>query len=544
MAVVQISRVQVRRGRANASSGVPQLSSGELGWAVDVQELYIGNGSIQEGSPNVGNTRILTEKSNILGLVGQYTYRNVDNSNIQTGASAPVSRSLQARLDESVTARSFGAVGNGIYNVISDTYTSTNVANDTVALQRAITQLFSGLESNRVVLQLPAGIFVINDSLKVPPFAVLKGAGKDKTIIVQSGNFPIFQTIGSGTGTAGGAVLLGDMDLLNQPKFIEFADMTLRTTTGTTPIVMLESTVNSVFYNVKFNGSWDNGGDAVVEANCGVQLRATSSLVTSKDNLFDSCDFVRLSYAVNSTYDITQNTLVNCLFESCYGGVLFGQNVMSGIAGRSIGPSRNKIMNSKFVDINRQAINVVNGAGNLSKGNTFVRVGNDGPSSNTATYPVIYFGNGSNASEGDQFERSYNLTSRTGYTSSVYVGEMSGIAVSDHKFNEEIYISTTTGAEYKLLLRLPGGESSRINVHYVYKSIINDVVRHGTLYITADQYNSSVGLSDEYQGSANSEVLKFKAEYLTGDTTTVYIQYSNTVAAETGYINYWYEILS
>ena len=543
MAVVQISRVQVRRGRANASSGVPQLSSGELGWAVDVQELYIGNGSIQEGSPNVGNTKILTEKSNILSLVGQYVYRNVDNSNIQTGTASPVSRSLQARLDESVTVRSFGAVGNGIYNVDSDTYTSTNIVNDTLALQRAITQLFSGLESNRVILELPAGIFVINDSLKVPPYAVLRGAGKDKTIIVQSGNFPIFQTIGAGVGTAGGAVLLGDMNLLNQPKFIEFTDMTLRTTTSLTPAVILESTVNSVFYNVKFNGSWDHG-DSIVEDDCGIQFRATSSLVTSKDNLFDNCEFVRLSYAVNSTYDITQNSLVNCLFESCGSGVLFGQNVMANAAGRSIGPSRNRIVNSKFVDINQRAINVVKGAGNLSKGNTFIRVGNDGPSSNTAVYPVIYFGNGSNASEGDQFERSYNLTSRTGYTSSVYVGEMSGIAVSDHKFNEEIYISTTTGAEYKLLLRLPGGESSRINVHYVYKSVLNDVVRHGTLYITADQYNSSVGLSDEYQGSANSEVLKFKAEYLGDDTTTVYIQYSNTVAAETGYINYWYEVLS
>ena len=46
MAVVQISRIQIRRGRKNTGSGIPQLASGELGWAVDSQELYIGNGAV------------------------------------------------------------------------------------------------------------------------------------------------------------------------------------------------------------------------------------------------------------------------------------------------------------------------------------------------------------------------------------------------------------------------------------------------------------------------------------------------------------------
>ena len=35
MAVVQISSIQVRRGQKNIGSGLPQLASGELGWAVD-----------------------------------------------------------------------------------------------------------------------------------------------------------------------------------------------------------------------------------------------------------------------------------------------------------------------------------------------------------------------------------------------------------------------------------------------------------------------------------------------------------------------------
>ena len=61
MAIVQISRIQIRRGQKLTGSGVPQLAGGELGWAVDTRELYIGNGSVSEGSPAVGNSKILTE---------------------------------------------------------------------------------------------------------------------------------------------------------------------------------------------------------------------------------------------------------------------------------------------------------------------------------------------------------------------------------------------------------------------------------------------------------------------------------------------------
>jgi len=61
MAVVQISRIQIRLGKSLSGTGLPQLASGELAWSLDTQELYIGNGSVAEGSPAVGNTKILTE---------------------------------------------------------------------------------------------------------------------------------------------------------------------------------------------------------------------------------------------------------------------------------------------------------------------------------------------------------------------------------------------------------------------------------------------------------------------------------------------------
>ena len=60
MAVIQISKIQVRRG---LQENLPQLASGELGWSIDERRLYIGNGTLVEGAPEVGITEILTEYS-------------------------------------------------------------------------------------------------------------------------------------------------------------------------------------------------------------------------------------------------------------------------------------------------------------------------------------------------------------------------------------------------------------------------------------------------------------------------------------------------
>ena len=68
-------------------------------------------------------------------LSDQYTYRN--GSNVQTGASAaiiPIHKEVyNPRLDDIVSARSFGANGDG--------------TDQTVAIQRAIDQLFLPMQT-------------------------------------------------------------------------------------------------------------------------------------------------------------------------------------------------------------------------------------------------------------------------------------------------------------------------------------------------------------------------------------------------------------
>ena len=63
MAIVQISRITNRKG---LQENLPQLAGAELGWSTDERRLFIGNGTLQDGAPEIGNTEILTEFSELV----------------------------------------------------------------------------------------------------------------------------------------------------------------------------------------------------------------------------------------------------------------------------------------------------------------------------------------------------------------------------------------------------------------------------------------------------------------------------------------------
>ena len=91
MPIVQISRIQHRRGRA---TDLPQLAAGELGWVIDEQRLYIGNGTVADGAPAVGNTEILTANSTSFSDAVAYVYKGYlgDATPIITGDGIDVVR--------------------------------------------------------------------------------------------------------------------------------------------------------------------------------------------------------------------------------------------------------------------------------------------------------------------------------------------------------------------------------------------------------------------------------------------------------------------
>ena len=77
MAVIQVSKIQVRSG---LQQDLPALDTGEFGWSVDTQRLFIGKGTLAEGAPTTGVTEVMTEySSGLLALSIDQLNANVAN---------------------------------------------------------------------------------------------------------------------------------------------------------------------------------------------------------------------------------------------------------------------------------------------------------------------------------------------------------------------------------------------------------------------------------------------------------------------------------
>ncbi|MGY8867150.1 MAG: glycosyl hydrolase family 28-related protein, partial [Methylophagaceae bacterium] len=177
MAVIQISRVQHRRGLLQ---DLPQLSAAELGWVIDNRKLYIGNGPVEEGAPIIGNTEILTQYSDILGGISSYTYKGTEVGYIaqtQSG-SGNVQRTLQSKLDDFVSAKDFGIIGDG----------TTDVA---TKINWMLFQIYCREATNTKSLKrifFPAGTYIVKSPIKIPDGCVIVGEGAENTIFKYTGS--------------------------------------------------------------------------------------------------------------------------------------------------------------------------------------------------------------------------------------------------------------------------------------------------------------------------------------------------------------------
>ena len=490
MAVVQISRIQVRRGQKNQGSGLPQLASGELGWAIDTRELFVGNGSVSEGAPAVGNTKILTEYDDLFRLAETYNYR-ADDSFILTGpnSSNPVLRTLQERLDDRVSVRSFGAKGDG-----------TQVA--TTQLQTAIDQLYINSATktsaqSRVVLHLEAGEYLIDDLLYLPPNATLVGAGSGKTIIKQTtASKGVFKTVNS-SSTPGSPASDSTSTTINQAQNIRLEGMTLEVTSSAKALV-LQSCRDSKFADVEVKGVWTSG-DAIASTDVGIELNSLSGSVESSNNDFVKCKVTGFAYGVLSNWDIDNVHWHDCEFETLGYGVVFGETMILGNAasGQSTGPVNCKLIENTFTDINRQGLWIENGSRNTSHGNKFTRVGVDGGTEEQPVYSVVKFIESSNQSLNDFFARTATLIAGSIANTVPYIPEIEGPATFNLNYETEITFGKLNGTR---LFRLPADTNQSFDIDYSLVSQSYNVIRNGVLNVTVDTRSNpnAVQISDDY----------------------------------------------
>ena len=437
MAIVQISRITQRKG---LESDLPQpLAGAELGWAVDQRRLFIGNGTLADGAPVVGNTEVLTEFSDILEFASQYTYQGAAAGyTVQTGATPgdPVAQSIQSRLDSFAVITAFGATGDGVTDV-------------TANINRALFQILcrSTNPSARRGIFFPAGIYIITDTLNIPPNCQLYGEGADSTIIsfnVQNWNSAVAYAAGIlvyntattlyyrsnfavPTGTAINSTnsdgdpywtaeslpeyMLQTADSLQQtgvnigtngaalPGNVEISSMKFMTN-QIHDGVLIEYADRCVFDNVTVQGPLTQ--TELVDAGDNIAaIRWTSSLsAVSRNVTWNNCKFSGFSYATDTDQQIQGITFSNCDFDTLHQGIILGGAVP--VNGGATGV---RIVQNTFDNIHSQGIVIDGVSHNATAYNTFYDVGNGFNGSAFPASSIIVIDAENNVSIGDMFQR-------------------------------------------------------------------------------------------------------------------------------------------
>ena len=537
MPIVQISRIQHRRGKR---TDLPQLAAGELGWVVDEQRLFIGNGTVADGAPAVGNTEIVTAGPSSFTTALNYVYKGYlgDATPIQTGVSGDHTRTLQQRLDDTVSVKAFDAKGD-------------DSTNDTAAIQRAIDELYSDTDAladdprSRRILFFPAGIYRINGSITIPPYAHLVGEGPDKTIIRQQG------------GNASVAVTEDDeenifpaigTDGATTPTQIQIEGITFKNAESYGG-VSIDNATKVYFNHCKFEGTYASGGvDNTISK--GVTVRSTTALPCA-NIYFNHCQFTKFARLVDLSYDVKNVRFNDCDFSTAYYGAMLGETMDGSTNGLTIGPRDIQFTGNSWSTIGQQAIYVkqsssTTGTGTrnvISSGNWYAStVGNNFEGIGSLNeVPVIQYDNDECTSTMDFFERS-DLRRSDGSSHMNAAPELQGIGIQDKAIKSQTLIDNTSSAttinEYPAL----AGKGLRIK----YKIVRGTLDRTGELVVSAStngvQYDDTFTESGSDIGVDLTAVLDDKDS--TAGSETVALKYTTTSTGSDATLDYQTTIIA
>jgi hypothetical protein len=358
MAIVNITRIQHRRG--NQVDLPTPLASGELGWAIDSQRLFIGNGSLAEGAPAVGNTEVLTEHSDLSALaagISAFTFEGTPDGSITSG----VSRSVKNKLTDTVSVRDFGADGDG--------------SECSGAINAALFDLFTGGSQNQIKLYFPAGEYLINQALEIPPNAYLYGDGMGNTIIKTTISIPLLRTDDSAGDSGGSMGTSAPTPTL--PTNITICDMTFQQESVVDDLTELQSTTEMTLERVEFKGIYTSIASTTNNAQIGLSFVSPGAPTASGRITATGCRFRQLGRAFSQGERLYGISFDRCLFDTCYYGVRLysAPQVLPKVP--TI-PDPVTISDCYFNSISRDAVRAEDGTKFISTSNTFVDVGNRG----------------------------------------------------------------------------------------------------------------------------------------------------------------------
>ena len=581
MAIVQISRITNRKG---LDEDLPQpLAPAELGWAVDTRQLYIGPGTLAEGSPDEhNNVEILTEYSDILATQTAYTYTGFTATGYtaQTGASpgSPVSQSLQSRLDSYCVVTDFGATGDG-------------VTDDTAAINRALYQLYC-VQANpqiRRSLFFPAGNYLITNTILVPPYAMLYGEGPQSSILnffvtawtntvayaagvlVKSGGLYYRSNFAVPVGTAlssqvggqyyWGNISTGAADSL--PSYIMQTASSNGQQTGVNivspyePQNILVSNMNMVTNQIMDGLLIERAHDCSF-TNVGIQgPLTTSTLTVSTDNIaavrwastttfvdnhvnFENCVFSGFTYGTNTAQQIEGIVFSNCEFDTLYQGVYLG-----GATPVDGGPSGVRLIANTFDNIYVEGI-VINGVSlNTTTNNMFYDVGNHFNGAALAASSIIDIDTANNVCLGDMFERTTAQSAtypRIKLNNTASIAMENGYRLQQGKYNRESGIDFTLVNNVSTAAQILTFDATLVKaVQINYTIVRSTAVRTGTYTIVCgtdsigtNLQGSDTGVQNSSPGvtfsvTESSDIVVWK--YVTTNTVTGTLSYSVTYLA-------------
>jgi hypothetical protein len=513
VAITQISRIQHRHGY---HENLPQLATAELGWCLDTKQLFIGNGTVEEGAPNLGNTEILTEFSDIFALRGTYSYKGERGTyTVQTGPTAlsPITRTLGDKIDDYVSVRDFGAFGDGI-------------TDDTAAINRGIANLYKPnlIASQPLVrrtLFFPAGRYVISGIIDLFPFVTIRGEGKDATIILQ--------TSASATAVMRNVDSNGNVGLNNgingatPSQYNEVTDLTLMNM-NERDILQVDSLNSILLRRVAFVGP---RALPTIPGSAVAGVRIKSSAFTTKNVIIDECVFSKLGYGTlveDSSKSITVN---KSTFTELYQGV------------RIVHGSHISVTQSFFDSVAAQGIICLGSTSSaVSSYNYFADVGNT-QSGTTPSTAAVEFENGNCFSIADGFART---AANEDVMASIDLHRQQSASLG---INGSLTQGTNTqyaGKEVVLVdnaLSLAYIETPKFAQNAVFNYTITRGTssRIGTLKVT--KVGTTIVYDDEYTENSTVGVTLVPVE----DSGNISLNYTSTLTNEAPIFNYTLHVL-